>query len=260
MCLGRARARLGGGAKRVKGSPEKRRERIVRACHRQARRTSWRCAQRFQPALPRRANFCRASLRAFRGRLSGQAGARGLAILLSEYGNILAGGGVNEQLLVLLRLPENVRSVSVDGMIALEAKGLMKCYTSVPAVSRVSFSLKSGDVLGCLGPTVPGRARRCACSHGAFGSHARAGTLFAGKYPARFGQLSKTHGLRSGRGQSLSLSLSGWEYLELVGTLRGMDHAILAKKIDALLELFSLHGHRHSAMGHIQRGYPDTYC
>lgn len=43
--------------------------------------------------------------------------------------------------------------------------------------------------------------------------------------------------------------LSGWEYLELVGTLRGMDNTALAKKIGALLELLSLHPHRHSAIG-----------
>jgi ABC-2 type transport system ATP-binding protein len=43
-------------------------------------------------------------------------------------------------------------------MIALEARGLMKAYTSVPAVSDVSFSLNSGEVLGCLGPNGSGKS------------------------------------------------------------------------------------------------------
>jgi len=42
--------------------------------------------------------------------------------------------------------------------------------------------------------------------------------------------------------------LTGWEYLELLGTLRGMLQPSLEKKIDSLLELFSLHPHRHSTI------------
>ena len=43
-------------------------------------------------------------------------------------------------------------------MIALETRNLVKCYTSVPAVSDVSFSLNSGEVLGCLGPNGSGKS------------------------------------------------------------------------------------------------------
>jgi ABC-2 type transport system ATP-binding protein len=48
--------------------------------------------------------------------------------------------------------------------------------------------------------------------------------------------------------------LSGWEYLELIGTLRGMPHECLEKKIDSLLELFSLHPHRHASIGSYSKG------
>src|SRR5438132_3946956 len=48
--------------------------------------------------------------------------------------------------------------------------------------------------------------------------------------------------------------LSGWEYLELIGTLRGMPSGELQKKIDALLQLFSLHPHRHSTVGSYSKG------
>jgi ABC-type multidrug transport system ATPase subunit len=40
--------------------------------------------------------------------------------------------------------------------MALEARSLMKCYSAVPAVSGVSFSLGSGEVLGFLGPNGSG--------------------------------------------------------------------------------------------------------
>jgi len=48
--------------------------------------------------------------------------------------------------------------------------------------------------------------------------------------------------------------LTGWEYLELVGTLRGMPHGDLDVKIDSLLALFSLHAHRHASIGTYSKG------
>jgi ABC-2 type transport system ATP-binding protein len=48
--------------------------------------------------------------------------------------------------------------------------------------------------------------------------------------------------------------LTGWEYLELVGTLRGMAPSDLEKKIDSLLALFSLHPQRHASMGSYSKG------
>jgi ABC-2 type transport system ATP-binding protein len=48
--------------------------------------------------------------------------------------------------------------------------------------------------------------------------------------------------------------LSGWEYLEMVGTLRAMERAQMTKKIDALLALFSLAPYRHSSIGSYSKG------
>jgi ABC-2 type transport system ATP-binding protein len=48
--------------------------------------------------------------------------------------------------------------------------------------------------------------------------------------------------------------LSGWEYLELVGTLRGLPRAALEKKIDAMLDLFSLAPARHASIGSYSKG------
>jgi ABC-2 type transport system ATP-binding protein len=48
--------------------------------------------------------------------------------------------------------------------------------------------------------------------------------------------------------------LTGWEYLELVGTLRGMPRAELESKIDSLLQLFSLHPSRHLGIGQYSKG------
>jgi ABC-2 type transport system ATP-binding protein len=48
--------------------------------------------------------------------------------------------------------------------------------------------------------------------------------------------------------------LSGAEYLELVGTLRGLDAGVLKRKSDALLNLFGLYGARHSPTSSYSKG------
>ncbi len=40
----------------------------------------------------------------------------------------------------------------------LQARDLTKTYASIPAVKDVTFSLESGQVLGCLGPNGSGKS------------------------------------------------------------------------------------------------------
>src|ERR1700734_2552170 len=106
-------------------------------------------------------------------------------------------------------------------MIALEARGLIKCYTAVPAVSDISFSLNSGEVLGCLGPNGSGKSTTVRMLTG-LSEPTRGQVLWRGKniqdnlvgYRARLGYVPEE--------ADLYPFLSGWEYLELVGTLRGL--------------------------------------
>jgi ABC-2 type transport system ATP-binding protein len=138
-------------------------------------------------------------------------------------------------------------------MIALEAKGLVKCYSAVPAVSNLSFSLSSGEVLGCLGPNGSGKSTTVRMLTGLL-EPTRGQVLSGGKniqhnlvgYRERMGYVPEE--------ADLYPFLSGREYLELVGTLRGIAMQQLGKKIDAMLELFSLYPHRHSAIGSYSKG------
>jgi len=138
-------------------------------------------------------------------------------------------------------------------MITLEARGLVKCYTAVPAVSDVSFSVRSGEVLGCLGPNGSGKSTTVRMLTGLL-EPTRGQVLAGGKniqndlvgYRKRLGYVPEE--------ADLYPFLSGWEYLELVGTLRGMAARQLGKQIDAMLELFSLYAHRHSAIGSYSKG------
>ena len=135
----------------------------------------------------------------------------------------------------------------------LEARELTKSYASVPAVTDVAFSLSPGQVLGCLGPNGSGKSTTVKMLTGLL-EPTRGKVLFNGQDIQR-----DLVGFRKCLGYvpeepNLYPYLSGREYLELVGTLRGMPRSILEKKIDTLLDLFSLHAHRHSSIASYSKG------
>jgi ABC-2 type transport system ATP-binding protein len=135
----------------------------------------------------------------------------------------------------------------------LEAVHLTKRYASLPAVQDVSFSLRPGQVLGCLGPNGSGKSTTVKMLTGLL-EPTRGTVLFDGRnigddlvgYRKRLGYVPEE--------PHLYPYLTGWEYLELVSTLRGMPRREIESKTDSLLELFSLHPHRHSPIGSYSKG------
>ena len=138
-------------------------------------------------------------------------------------------------------------------MVSLEARNLTKCYTAVPAVSGVSFSLNPGEVLGCLGPNGSGKSTTVRMLTGLL-------QPTRGEVRSRGADIQRDLvGYRENLGYvpeepELYPFLSGWEYLELVGTLRGIERPRLEKRINAMLELFALAPHRHSSIGAYSKG------
>jgi ABC-2 type transport system ATP-binding protein len=135
----------------------------------------------------------------------------------------------------------------------LEARELTKSYASVPAVKDVTFSLPPGQVLGCLGPNGSGKSTTVKMLTGLL-EPTRGKVLFNG------GDIHKDLvGFRKYLGYvpeepNLYPYLSGREYLEMIGILRGMSRSRLENKIDTLLDLFSLHPHRHGSIGSYSKG------
>src|SRR6266568_5201157 len=135
----------------------------------------------------------------------------------------------------------------------LEARELAKSYSSLPAVKDVTFCLIPGQVLGCLGPNGSGKSTTVKMLTGLL-EPTRGKVLFHGE------DIQKDLvGFRKSLGYvpeepNLYPYLSGHEYLEMVGTLRGMARSSLERKIDALLDLFSLHSHRHSSIASYSKG------
>ena len=135
----------------------------------------------------------------------------------------------------------------------LQAQELSKSYASLPAVKDVTFSLAPGQVLGCLGPNGSGKSTTVKMLTGLL-EPTRGRVLFNGHDIH-----NDLVGFRKCLGYvpeepSLYPYLSGREYLELLGTLRGMPRSTMERKIDTLLDLFSLHSHRHASIASYSKG------
>jgi ABC-2 type transport system ATP-binding protein len=135
----------------------------------------------------------------------------------------------------------------------LEAIRLTKRYASLPAVQELSFCLQPGQILGCLGPNGSGKSTTVKMLTGLL-DPTQGQVLFHGEdirqdlvgYRKRLGYVPEE--------PNLYPYLSGREYLDMVGTLRGMQLPQLSRKIDAMLELFALYPHRHGSIASYSKG------
>ena len=130
---------------------------------------------------------------------------------------------------------------------------MTKCYATLPAVDNVSFSIRPGEILGYMGPNGSGKSTTVKMLTGLL-DPTRGEVLLYGKnihddligYKKRLGYVPEE--------ALLYPYLTGWEYLEFVGTLRGMEEARLRWKIDTLLRLLMLHPHRHASISSYSKG------
>src|SRR5437879_6508908 len=135
----------------------------------------------------------------------------------------------------------------------LELRGVTKLYSGIPAVKDVSFVASAGEVTGYLGPNGSGKSTTLKMITGLieptegeilFRGHAIALDPIAWKQ--RLGYVPEE--------PHLYPHLTGGEYLEMVGQLRGMPDRAAKDKIDGLLRLFGLHGDRHVAISSYSKG------
>jgi ABC-2 type transport system ATP-binding protein len=135
----------------------------------------------------------------------------------------------------------------------LQAISLTKRYATIPAVSDVSFSILPHQVLGYVGPNGSGKSTTVKMITGLL-QPSEGQILFQGQnirddlagYKRRLGYVPEE--------ANLYPYLSGYEYLELVGQLRGLNLRQLSIRIDEYLRLFSLHSSRHVAIATYSKG------
>lgn len=135
----------------------------------------------------------------------------------------------------------------------LEARGLTKYYGSVLAVQSIDFTIEPGQVLGYLGPNGSGKSTTVKMLTGLLEpSHGQ--VLFAGRNIQHDLVAYRKHLGYVPEEANLYPYLTGYEYLELIGTLRGMDPRRMSAKIASFLELFSLYPHRHISLSSYSKG------
>ena len=135
----------------------------------------------------------------------------------------------------------------------LEARGLTKYYSGVLAVGDVTFSLNPGQVLGYLGPNGSGKSTTVGMLTGLL-EPSRGAVFYQGRdirddlvaFRRQLGYVPEE--------PHLYPFLSGREYLELVGRLRGIPERTLARRIDGLLDRFVLAGRRDWSIGGYSKG------
>ncbi len=135
----------------------------------------------------------------------------------------------------------------------LEVRSLTKTYSTIPALENVSFTIAPGEVLGYLGPNGSGKSTTVKIIAGLL--EPTAGTvLFNGcnirndlaAYKRMVGYVPEE--------ANLYPFLTGLEYLELIGRLRGLRGSTIARRAGEMLEIFSITPHRHSTIGTYSKG------
>ena len=134
----------------------------------------------------------------------------------------------------------------------LEAKELSKRYRGISAIRNVSFELEPGKIVGYVGPNGSGKSTTVKIITGLIEPN-DGKVLFEGRnihhdlesYRAAFGYVPEE--------AHVYTHLSGLEYLQLVGRLRGMGEQVIARKANRLLGLLGLESWRRSRVSTLPR-------
>jgi ABC-2 type transport system ATP-binding protein len=140
-----------------------------------------------------------------------------------------------------------------EGKTMLEIQEVTKTYRNVRVVDCVSFAVRPGEVTGYLGPNGSGKSTTVKIATGLIEpSHGH--VLLDGRdiredligFRRRLGYVPEE--------AILYTYLTGLEYLQLIGRLRGLPLPVVDRRANDLLELFSLHPHRHAPIANYSKG------
>ncbi len=135
----------------------------------------------------------------------------------------------------------------------LELKGITKKFSAFTVVNAVSFAVRPGEVLGYLGPNGAGKTTTIKMLAGLL-APTRGTILFEGRdvredicaYKARLGYVPEQ--------SEIYPHLSAYDYLGMVGRLRGIREATLRGRIRSFMEIFGLDEDMHSPIASYSKG------
>jgi ABC-2 type transport system ATP-binding protein len=135
----------------------------------------------------------------------------------------------------------------------LEAHNLTKTFVGPPAVDRVSFTIQPGEILGYLGPNGAGKSTTVKMLTGLLEPSSGRVTMHGVDVRLDLKAFQRNLGYVPEE-PHLYPHLSGREYLQLAGRLRGIPRHSLETKMDELLNLIGLWPDRHSALSSYSKG------
>ncbi len=135
----------------------------------------------------------------------------------------------------------------------LQLENLSKSYRGIPAISNVNFRVDAGEVVGYLGANGSGKSTTVKIITGLLQPN-EGRVLFRGtnirddlaSFRAALGYVPEE--------AHLYTYLSGMEYLQLVGRLRGLRERQISIKAHRLLQLLGLESWRHSPISMYSKG------
>lgn len=135
----------------------------------------------------------------------------------------------------------------------LEVRDLVKRFNRIPAVAGVSFTINPGEILGYLGPNGAGKSTTVKILTGLV--EPTSGEIFFNGENVKqdFTAFQRRTGYVPEE-PHLYPHLTGREYLQLTGRLRGLPRRTLEPKMDELLAQFSLWEDRHSPLSSYSKG------
>src|SRR5215471_2750747 len=135
----------------------------------------------------------------------------------------------------------------------LGVHGLTKRYGPLPAIVDLSFEVHGGEVLGLLGPNGSGKSTTVkiltgliAPTSGRVELDGRPIDADLVAYKSRLGYVPEEPHLYS--------YLTGPEYLQLVGRLRGVGNTALEEKIEQFLQLLGIYDERYQSLASYSKG------
>jgi ABC-2 type transport system ATP-binding protein len=135
----------------------------------------------------------------------------------------------------------------------LELEHLYRSYRGMPAIEDVSFQVASGEIVGFLGPNGAGKSTTVKIVTGLL-RHNAGRVLFDGQDIARDMVAFRASIGYVPEEAHLYNYMSGLEYLQLVGRLRGLGEALIEARATRLLKLLNLESWQHSPISTYSKG------
>lgn len=151
-------------------------------------------------------------------------------------------------------MPEEGRVSSPSDQVMVEVQDLTKFYGNFLAIEGVSFTVRKGDILGFLGPNGSGKTTTMRIATGYLPP--TSGTVRIAGYDIqtqslearrRIGYLPET--------VPLYTDMTVEDYLEFMGTIRGMPKKRLQQRINEVIDIVKIHEYRSTHIGKLSKGY-----